>query len=55
MGHSHSHGHDHSHSHGHNVNKKSLKLSFLIITLYMIIEVIGGILTNSLALLSVAG
>lgn len=55
MGHSHSHGHDHSHSHGQNVNKKSLKLSFLIITLYMIIEVIGGILTNSLALLSDAG
>lgn len=55
MGHSHSHGHDHSHSHGQNVNKKSLKLSFLIITLYMIIEVIGGIFTNSLALLSDAG
>mgnify|MGYP005748702211 CR=1 FL=1 len=53
MGHSHSH--EHSHNHGQNVNKRALKLSFFIITFYMIIEVIGGIMTNSLALLSDAG
>lgn len=57
MGHSHSHSHSegHSHNHGHNVNKRALKLSFFIIASYMIIEVIGGIITNSLALLSDAG
>ncbi|MDX8361998.1 cation diffusion facilitator family transporter [Cytobacillus sp. IB215316] len=54
MGHSHAH-HDHGHSHTHNVNKKTLKISFFIISTYMIIEVIGGVLTNSLALLSDAG
>ncbi|HLQ82648.1 MAG TPA: cation diffusion facilitator family transporter [Pseudogracilibacillus sp.] len=38
-----------------NNNKKILLISFIIITSYMIIEIIGGILTNSLALLSDAG
>lgn len=46
-------GHDHGHSHG--GNKKALFLSFLITTTYMVIEAIGGIMTNSLALLSDAG
>ncbi len=36
-------------------NKRTLLISFLIITSYMVVEVIGGILTNSLALLSDAG
>lgn len=36
-------------------NKKALGWTFWIITTYMIIEVIGGIYTNSLALLSDAG
>jgi len=53
MGHSHNHGHGHHH-HTSN-NKTALKWSFLIIATYMVIEVIGGILTNSLALLSDAG
>ncbi|MCP3027779.1 cation diffusion facilitator family transporter [Halobacillus sp. A5] len=44
-------GHDHSHG----ANKKALLLSFIITTLYMVIEAIGGLLTNSLALLSDAG
>ncbi|MFB4169777.1 cation diffusion facilitator family transporter [Virgibacillus sp. JSM 102003] len=46
-------GHDHDHSHG--ANKKALMISFSVITAYMIIEAIGGFLTNSLALLSDAG
>ncbi|WNS77908.1 cation diffusion facilitator family transporter [Domibacillus sp. DTU_2020_1001157_1_SI_ALB_TIR_016] len=54
MGHSHDHGHHHGHHHG-GSNKTALKWSFLLITSYMIIEVIGGFLTNSLALLSDAG
>ncbi|MER2034099.1 cation diffusion facilitator family transporter, partial [Exiguobacterium indicum] len=47
--------HDHHHHHHHTDNKKVLGLSFLIITAFMIVEVIGGIWTNSLALLSDAG
>ena len=43
------------HSHTHGANKKTLMISFIIITGYMIIEAIGGILTNSLALLADAG
>ena len=46
-------GHEHEHTHG--SNKKTLFISFIIITSYMIVEAIGGIVTNSLALLSDAG
>lgn len=48
-------GHDHGHDHTHGANKKTLTISFVIITLYMIVEAIGGFLTNSLALLADAG
>ena len=48
-------GHDHSHNHTHGANKKVLLISFIIITSYMIVEAIGGYLTNSLALLADAG
>lgn len=54
MGHSHSHGHSHGHHH-HSSNKQALKLSFILIATYMIVEVVGGMITNSLALLSDAG
>lgn len=47
--------HDHGHDHTHGANKKVLLISFIIITSYMIIEAIGGFLTNSLALLADAG
>lgn len=49
------HGHSHGQRHGGVNNKKALFLSFIIITAYMVVEVIGGIMTNSLALLSDAG
>jgi cobalt-zinc-cadmium efflux system protein len=49
------HDHDHGHDHTHGANKKALMISFFIISAYMIIEVIGGFITNSLALLSDAG
>ncbi|MFS0783020.1 cation diffusion facilitator family transporter [Bacillus sp. 1P06AnD] len=52
------HQHDHhggGHHHHHSANKKALFMSFILITLFMIVEVIGGFLTNSLALLSDAG
>ncbi|KZE52801.1 cation transporter [Brevibacillus parabrevis] len=48
------HGHDHHH-HGKGASKKALFTSFLIITVFLIVETIGGFLTNSLALLSDAG
>jgi cobalt-zinc-cadmium efflux system protein len=53
MGHNHSHGHGHHHHHS--SNKKALLVSFLLIASFMVIEVIGGLVTNSLALLSDAG
>lgn len=52
MGHSHSH---HGHDHTHGANKRTLTIAFLIISAFMILEVIGGVFTNSLALLSDAG
>lgn len=41
-----------NHDHAHTSNKKVLKISFFIIFLFMVVEVIGGFVTNSLALLS---
>ena len=48
-------GQDHGHNHSHSANKKTLTVSLVIITAYMIVEVIGGLMTNSLALLADAG
>ncbi|OEF99597.1 zinc transporter ZitB [Vulcanibacillus modesticaldus] len=48
------HGHNHSQHHSH-TNQKLLRQAFFIITGYMFVEFIGGIITNSLALLSDAG
>lgn len=48
-------GHDHEHDYSHRANKKILAISFMIITAYMVVEAIGGFLTNSLALLADAG
>jgi len=45
-------GHDHTHGHVHTNNKKILFISFLIIGGFMIVEIIGGFISNSLALLS---
>lgn len=50
----HHHGHHH-HDHTHGANKKTLTIAFFIIATYMVVELIGGLLTNSLALLSDAG
>lgn len=48
-------GHHHNHDHTHGANKRTLTIAFFIIFAFMILEVIGGVLTNSLALLSDAG
>ncbi|CAM4364386.1 Cobalt-zinc-cadmium efflux system protein [Lacicoccus alkaliphilus] len=44
-----------SHNHTHDANKKTLTAAFIIITFFMIVEAVGGFLTNSLALLADAG
>jgi cobalt-zinc-cadmium efflux system protein len=54
MGHHHHH-HGHTHGHSHTGNKNALFSSFCLILVFMVVEVIGGIVTNSLALLSDAG
>lgn len=46
---------EYSHNHGHSQNKKALMLAFILTTSFMVAEVIGGVVTNSLALLSDAG
>ncbi len=50
-GHDH-HGHDHHH---HTTNQRALFWAFVLIATFMVVEVIGGLWTNSLALLSDAG
>lgn len=53
--HHHGHSHEHGHHHHHSGNKQALLWSFILIATFMVVEVIGGIVTNSLALLSDAG
>ncbi len=58
MGHAHGHGHGHSRSHGHShgaTHRKQLAIVLGLVTVYMVAEVVGGLLTNSLALLADAG
>ncbi len=54
-GHGH-HGHDHDHSHDYReAGRRSLFISLFLISGFMIAEVIGGIMSGSLALLADAG
>jgi len=59
--HHHDHGHSHGHSHGHHGhshapnNKKGLAIALLITSGIMFLEFFGGLITNSLALLSDSG
>jgi cobalt-zinc-cadmium efflux system protein len=57
--HDHGHGHDHGHHHhGPSASKSNRKRLLLVLVLaggYMIAEIIGGVLSNSLALLADAG
>lgn len=61
--HHHHHGHSHSHSHDHDHhfhdnregNKKGLWIAFFITACIMVLEFVGGLVTNSLALLSDSG
>jgi len=55
--HDHEHGHDHGHIHDHASagGRKGLLMALAITLFMMIAEIIGGVLSNSLALLSDAG
>ncbi|MCC7429590.1 cation transporter [bacterium] len=48
-------GHNHSHKHSHSENRKYLTFAFVITVSFMFIEIIGGYVSGSLALLSDAG
>ena len=55
MGHLHDHSHaGHSHDRG-NADRRALAIVFALTAGFMVVEVIGGLLTGSLALLADAG
>lgn len=58
-GHGHGHGHHHGHGHAHGGsagrNQRRLSLVLVLAAAYMVAEVVGGLLANSLALLADAG
>src|SRR6202162_4486648 len=43
-------GHNHNHTHG--MAKQTLRLAFFLTIIILVVEVVGGVLANSLALLS---
>jgi cobalt-zinc-cadmium efflux system protein len=53
--HHHAHGHDHGHTHTRNANRKGLTIALAITAGIMLLEFVGGLWTNSLALLSDSG
>ena len=59
MGHHHHHGHSHSHEHSHfhsgENNRARVGLAAALTGLFMIAEVVGGLISGSLALLADAG
>ena len=62
MSHAHAHGgHAHSHAHGqhcghaHGGSTRALKIALVLTSLFLVAEVVGGIYSNSLALLADAG
>lgn len=50
--HSHSHSHAHGHSHGAGGNERSLTIALGLTATFLVVEFAGGILTQSLALIS---
>jgi cobalt-zinc-cadmium efflux system protein len=57
-GHDHGHGHEHGHGHGHGhdhtagTDERSLRIAFALTAAFLAVEVAGGLLTHSLALIS---
>jgi len=61
-GHAHPHDHDHDHDHGglghahaHGASTRGLRIALVLTATLMVVEVVGGLLANSLALLADAG
>jgi len=55
-GHDHGHGHGHHHGHAHgSSNERRLTWALILIGVFMLVEVAGGILAHSLALIADAG
>ena len=50
MGHHHHHGHDHAHDHHHSTD--NIKLAFWLNLGFALLEFVGGLYTNSVAVLS---
>ena len=48
------HSHDHGHDHGHQASR-GLKGALVLITLFLVAEIVGGLISNSLTLLADAG
>ena len=51
MGHNHNHHHTHNHNHGDNATK-NISVAFFLNLFFVVVEVIGGLFTNSIAILS---
>ena len=47
--------HHNEHNHGNNTSRSRLKMVLVIVVIIMVTEVVGGILSNSLALIGDAG
>jgi cobalt-zinc-cadmium efflux system protein len=55
MGAGHHHGHHHGHGHPHAQSRRGLAITLGLVVVYMVAEVVGGIVSHSLALLADAG
>src|SRR5262245_11339892 len=58
--HAHDHDHDHVHGHGHHEHVhaesvRSLRAALVLTSIFLVVEAVGGVLANSLALLADAG
>jgi cobalt-zinc-cadmium efflux system protein len=53
--HAHDHSHGHTHDHAHEVGTRRLTIALVITAVFLVAEVVGGWLSNSLALLADAG
>jgi cobalt-zinc-cadmium efflux system protein len=52
MGHQHHHGHSHDHTHNHDDGTKNIQVAFWLNLGFAVFELVGGLYTNSVAVLS---
>lgn len=50
--HAHTHSHSHAHSHAHEISKNRLTLVLGLTAVFMVVELVGGLISNSLALIA---